>query len=227
MKKDSTFVRICLFIICLLLTAACVDNNNSQQTKIIDEEHKTFYVNGISAADGYEAVSNSLKNIGFTIDKDRESITDLPIKDGVQECDFTFIGKGFYYSANYYAKSLTNEQFSKLTYGLFDNLPSGFTLSELLEADKAEGLCDEHYRCCRIYLEWYKSGEIKMCEIQTYHDTAFPDVTEINKRLLALFPHSKIGGSYCYKTFYDDNGVEMKFIPELGTITIIKKELQQ
>ena len=102
MKKESTIMRTCLSIICLWFMVACVN----QQTKIRDEEHKTFNVNGVSALDGYEAVSNSLKNIGFTIDK-----------DGVAECDLTYVGKGFTYYVNYYAERLTNEQSSKLRAG--------------------------------------------------------------------------------------------------------------
>ena len=207
MKKDGIFMRSCLFIICLLLTVACT---NKQQTKIIDEEHKTFYINGVSALEGYKAVSNSLKNIGFTIDKDAWS-DDLNAKDGILECDYRLIGEGFYYIAFYDAKRLTNEQLSKLTYGLFDNLPSGFTLSEQLEFDKAEGLCDEDYHCCRIHLEWYRSGEIKYYSIRFKGGLSDEDEIEVNKRLSALFPHSKISNGSGYRTYYDDNGVEVYF----------------
>lgn len=185
MKVESNIMRTCLSIICLWFMVACVN----QQTKVRDEEHKTFNVNGVSALDGYEAVSNSLKNIGFTIDK-----------DGVAECDLTYVGKGFTYYVNYYAERLTNEQASKLTCGLFDNLPSGFTLN-------GNGKW-------RVYLSWYKSGEINKCIISFEDDLHMPneDAVEVNKRLSALFPHSKIGNSYCgYKTYYDDNGVEVYF----------------
>ena len=87
MERMVLSMRYFLSILCLLFIVAC----DKQQTKIIDEEHKTFYVNGVSALDGYEAVSNSLKNIGFTIDK-----------DGVAECDLTNVGKGFTYYVNYF-----------------------------------------------------------------------------------------------------------------------------
>lgn len=204
MKKDSTFIRICLFIICLLLTAACT---NKQQTKIRDEEHKTFYINGISAYE-YQAVSNSLKNMGFTIDRKAWG-DDLNAKDGILECDFRLIGGGFYYSAFYESKRLTDEQLSKLTYGLFDNLPSGFTLSKWLEAAKAEGFCDEDFYC-KIHLEWYRSGEIKHYFIRFEGYLSDEDEAEVNKRLSALFPHSKINNSG-YKTYYDDNGVKVYF----------------
>ena len=85
MKEKSTVMRICLSMICLWFMVSCVN----QQTKILDEEHKTFNINGVSALDGYESVSNSLKNIGFTIDK-----------DGVAECDLTYVGKDFTYYVN-------------------------------------------------------------------------------------------------------------------------------
>jgi len=196
MKKESTIMRTCLSIICLWFMVACVN----QQTKIRDEEHKTFNVNGVSALDGYEAVSNSLKNIGFTIDK-----------DGVAECDLTYVGKGFTYYVNYYAERLTNEQSSKLTCGLFDNLPSGFAFN-------GNGKW-------RVYLSWYKSGEINKCLISFEDNLLLPneDAVEVNKRLSALFPHSKIGNSsYGYKTYYDDNGVEVYFTNSI-TLEMEKK----
>ena len=196
MKKESTIMRTCLSIICLWFMVACVN----QQTKIRDEEHKTFNVNGVSALDGYEAVSNSLKNIGFTIDK-----------DGVAECDLTYVGKDFTYYVNYYAERLTNEQSSKLTCGLFDNLPSGFAFN-------GNGKW-------RVYLSWYKSGEINKCLISFEDNLLLPneDAVEVNKRLSALFPHSKIGNSsYGYKTYYDDNGVEVYFTNSI-TLEMEKK----
>lgn len=189
-------MRTCLSIICLWFMVACVN----QQTKVRDEEHKTFNVNGVSALDGYEAVSNSLKNVGFTIDK-----------DGVAECDLTYVGKGFTYYVNYYAERLTNEQSSKLTCGLFDNLPSGFTFN-------GNGKW-------RVYLSWYKSGEINKCIISFEDNLPLPneDAVEVNKRLSALFPHSKIGNSsYGYKTYYDDNGVEVYFTNSI-TLEMEKK----
>jgi hypothetical protein len=215
MKKGSTFVRICLFIICLLLTTACTN----QQIKIRDEEHKTFYVNGFSALDGYEAVSNSLKNMGFTIDKNYcvDWAEKDDFRDGVLKNDFRSIGEGFYYSANYYAKSLTTEQLSKLTYGLFDNLPSGFTFNK-----------NENDSICNVYLEWYMSGEIKKCRINFDVDDCLSpkDCVEVNKRLSALFPHSKIsdwGGSLLgYKNYYDDNGVSV-FFPNFTMLEISKE----
>ena len=196
MKKESTIMRTCLSIICLWFMVACVN----QQTKIRDEEHKTFNVNGVSALDGYEAVSNSLKNIGFTIDK-----------DGVAECDLTYVGKDFTYYVNYYAERLTNEQSSKLTCGLFDNLPSGFAFN-------GNGKW-------RVYLSWYKSGEINKCLISYEDNLPLPnkDAVEVNKRLSVLFPHSKVGNSsYGYKTYYDDNGVEVYFTNSI-TLEMEKK----
>ena len=187
---------ICLSMICLWGMVACVN----QQNKLLDEEHKTFNVNGVSALDGYESVSNSLKNIGFTIDK-----------DGVSECDLTYVGKDFTYYVNYYAERLTSEQSSRLSYGLFDNLPSGFAFN-------GNGKW-------RVYLSWYKSGEINKCLISFEDGLPFSneDAVEVNKRLSALFPHSKIGNSsYGYKTYYNDNGVEIYFHNNM-TLEIEKK----
>ena len=173
------------FVFMLFMLFSC----GKQQTKILDEEHKTFYVNGVSALDGYEAVSNSLKAMGFVIDK-----------DGVTECDLTDVGMDFTYYVNYYADKLSKEQASRLTCGLFDKLPSGFVF-------------DGNGKW-RVYISWYKSGEIKKCLIAFEDNLSLPneDAVEVNKRLSALFPHSKIGNStHGYKTYYDDNGVEVYF----------------
>ena len=62
MKKEIIVMRACLYMVCLCFMVACVN----QQTNIIDEEHKTFNVNGVSALDGYEVVSNSLKDLQLT-----------------------------------------------------------------------------------------------------------------------------------------------------------------
>lgn len=196
MKKVSAVMRICLSMICLWFMIACVN----QETKIIDEEHKTFYVNGVSALDGYEAVSNSLIKLGFKIDK-----------GGVQECDLTDVGRGFTYYVNYYAEKLTSIQSSRLTCGLFDNLPSGLAFN-------GNGKW-------RVYLSWYKTGEINKCLISFEDNLPLPneDAVEVNKRLSVLFPHSKIGNSsYGYKTYYDDNGVEVYFTNSI-TLEMEKK----
>ena len=172
----------------------------TKQTQIVDEEHKTFFVNGISAIDGYEAVSNSLTAIGFKIDK-----------EGVTECDLTNVGMGFTYYVNYHADKLAKEQVSRLTCGLFDNLPSGTVLD-------GEG-------SWRVFLSWYKSGEINKCLItfNEFMPLRDEDVIEINKRLSALFPHSRVGNStFGYKTYYDDNGVEVYF-PNSFTLEVEKK----
>lgn len=220
MKKENLIMRICLFIVCLSFMAACAN----QPTKIRDEEHKSFYVNGISALDGYEAVSNSLKDIGFTIDKDLDKLDEKDdVKDGVSINDFRIIGEGYYYSASYDAERLTNEQLSKLTYGLFDNLPSGI-------------YSNGNYGC-RVTLEWYPFGEIKRYFIYFYklnsevdlnyidNPLRNKDVTEVNKRLSVLFPHSKIRNSYCDdRIYYDDNGVEARF--KSFELEVEKKEIE-
>jgi hypothetical protein len=178
MKKVFSFVF-------MFFTLSCAN----QQTRIIDEEHKTFFVNGVSALDGYEAVSNSLKDLGFKMDK-----------EGVAECDLTYVGMGFTHYVNYHAEKLTNEQASRLTCGLFNNLPSGISYNE-----------DSKWR---VYLSWYQSGEINKCLItcNEFMHLVNEDAIEVSKRLSALFPHSRIGNqTYGYKTYYDDNGVEVYF----------------
>lgn len=189
MKKIIS-VSLVLFIL------SCVN----QQTKIIDAEHKSFFVNGVSALDGYEAVANSLVDMGFMMDE-----------GGVTECDLSSVGMGFTYYVNYHADKLNKEQASRLTCGLFDKLPSGINYYE-------EGKW-------RVYLQWYRSGEVKKCLItfNEFMPLKDEDAIEVNKRLSTLFPHSKIGNStYGYKTYYDDNGVEFYFQNSI-TIELEKK----
>lgn len=192
----SSILGIYLSIFCLLFMIACAN----QQAKIIDKEHKTFFINGVSALDGYESVSKSLKELGFIIDK-----------EGVAECDLTYVGRGFTYYVNYYAEKLTSEQSSKLTCGLFDNLPSGFAF-------------DGNGKW-RVFLSWYKSGEINKCLI-TFEDSlplSNEDAVEVNKRLSAMFPYSKVGNSfYGYKTYYNDFGIEVYFTNSI-TLEMEKK----
>ena len=107
---------------------------------------------------------------------------------------------GFTHYVNYHAEKLTNEQASRLTCGLFDNLPSGISYNK-----------DSKWR---VYLSWYQSGEINKCLItcNEFMNLVDEDAIEVNKRLSAIFPHSRIGNqTYGYKTYYDDNGIEIYF----------------
>ena len=186
-----------LVLLVLPLFISCGSRND----QIIDAVHKTFYVNGVSAIDGYDAVSRSLQDVGFSIDK-----------EGVKELDLTIIGRGFSYYANYYADNLTDSQVSKLTCGLFDDLPSKAIYSDI------EGW--------RVYLSWYATGEVNECIIECGGNIPLlpEDALEVNKRLAVMFPHSKIGNSRLgYKVYYDDNGVELYFTDSFR-IEIEKKQ---
>ena len=160
-----------------------------KEPKIIDETNKTFYVNGISANDGYEKIAKSLTDMGFTMDKKPEEI------------DLTYIGKPFTYIVNYNINSLTDAQASKLTGGLFDNLPSGFSFNRI------------NPKSWRVCLSWLKTGEVIHCII-TFNEFMpiidKEDCLEVNRRLTAMFPHSKITNKQeGYKSYYDDNGVKV------------------
>lgn len=189
--------KILLVLLVLSLFISCGSRND----QIIDVVHKTFYVNGVSAIDGYDAVYRSLQDVGFSIDK-----------EGVKELDLTIIGEGFSYYANHYADNLTDSQVSKQTGGLFEDLPS-----------KAIYSADEEWR---VYLSWYATGEVNKCIIECgWNIPLLPeDALEVNKRLAVMFPHSKIGNSrFGYKVYYDDNGVELYFTDSFR-IEIEKKQ---
>ncbi len=176
-----------------------------KEPKLIDETNKTFYVNGISAADGYEKIAKSLTDMGFKMGK-----------DGVHEFDLTMIGQPFTYGVNYTIKALTNAQASNLTGGVFDNLPSGISFSDI---DPNESW--------RVYLNWLKTGEVIEClitfnEFLPIYDKE--DIREVNKRLSVMFPHSKISNKeYGFKEYYDDNGVSVNF-GDSYTLIIKKKD---
>lgn len=189
-----------IILLTILFAFALPSCRKTEEKSLLDPEHKTFKVNGISAIDGYEKIANSLKEMGFKMDGE------------VTELDLTIIGKPFTYYASYTAVGLTEEQASKLTGGLFDNLPSGRPF-EAFAKDS-----------CGISLSWYKSGEVCSYTIDLGYDMPGEDYTEVNKRLSTLFPHSKIAQkSTGYKSYYDDNGVEI-FVPNSYWININKED---
>ena len=100
---------------------------------------------------------------------------------------------------------ITSKQLSKLTYGLFDNL------GEQLEFDE-----DEKIYC--TYSSWWpllsnnigKSG----CgySIEFYCWLSNEGEIEVNRRLSALFPHSKISNGGSYRTYYDNNNNSVVYL---------------
>ena len=59
--KHFSFIIFSIF----LLFVSC--SSGTESYKFLDEEHKSFYINGVSAVNGHKAVINSLENIGFQI----------------------------------------------------------------------------------------------------------------------------------------------------------------
>ena len=187
----------------LILLSFC--SCGKKEPKIIDEANKTFYVNGISAADGYEKIAKSLTDMGFVMDK-----------EGPLEVDLTLIGQPITYSVNYRIKSLTDAQASKLTGGIFDNLPSGIAFSGI-----------EPKESWRVYLSWLKTGEVVKCLI-TFNEFLpifeKEDFREVNRRLSVMFPHSKIANKQLgFKEYYDDNGVSA-YCADSYTLELEKKD---
>ena len=62
--------KILTLIFCVITILSCTPTKESY--KFLDEERKSFFVNGISAMDGYSAVIQSLEEIGFEIGKINE-----------------------------------------------------------------------------------------------------------------------------------------------------------
>ena len=65
---------------------------------------------------------------------------------------------------------------------------------------------------CGVYLSWYKSGMIEKVTIQASRTEIEEDAIEINKRLVNIFPYSKVSNSRMgYLTYYNDYGVEVYY----------------
>lgn len=192
MKKIITMTMLAL------LTLTCTSKFESY--KFLDEEHKSFYVNGVSAMDGHEAIIKGLESIGFEM-------------GDVTTCDLSYIGKGVtYYTVLKSTRPFTQQEFNCLTNGLFINLPTGdFILQEV------------NNKGCRVYLSWYRSGIVNQATIQISRYGIKEDAIEVNKRLATLFPHSRIGNSAGgYMIYYTDYGVEVFYTNDY-VISIEKK----
>lgn len=172
-----------LFLLLLpIIFFSCVKKELTYQ--ILDFEHKSFYVNGVSASEGLETVIQSIEDIGFRGYK-------------IDTVDLRCIGKGIsYYAVWENHNDLTKSQFDKLTGNLFTNLPSS---DLILEEVNNNG--------CSIFLEWYPSNILKKVVIQLSNNEYEADANEVNKRLSTIFPHSRIGNSYGYKEYFTDDNL--------------------
>lgn len=179
--------KILTLIFCAITILSCTPTKESY--KFLDEERKSFFVNGISAMDGYSAVIQSLEEIGFKIGE-------------INEVDLSIFNRGVsYYTVLASTRPFTKSEFDKLTNGLFVDLPSG---NAILDEVNTNG--------CKVYLSWYKSGLVNKATIQVSRSSIEEDAIEINKRLATLFPHSKVGNkSWGYMTYYTDYGVEVYY----------------
>ena len=179
--KHISFIIISI----LLLFVSC--SSGTESYKFLDEEHKSFYVNGISAVNGHNAVIKGLEDIGFQMGE-------------VNEVDMTIFGQGItYHTVLTSARPFTRDEFDILTNGLFVNLPSGDAI-----------LHEVNNFGCKVFLSWYKSGIIEKATIQISRSSIEQDAIEINKRLANMFPSSRIGNSSSgYLIYYTDYGVEV------------------
>ena len=95
MKKLLALVLLSLTII------SC--NTGKESYKFLDEEHKSFYVNGVSAIEGYSAVIKSLEEIGFQMGE-------------INEVDLSIINKGITYSTVLKStRPFTRHEYDQLT----------------------------------------------------------------------------------------------------------------
>lgn len=175
-----------IFFLLFIATAIISCSHNNESFKLLDDEHKTFFVNGVSAIEGNKAIINSLEEIGFEIGE-------------IEKVDLSVFGKGItYYTVLRSTRPLTKNEYNKLTNGLFADLPSGDLIYD--------EVC---HNGCGVFLSWYESGMVQQATIQASRISIEEDAIEVNKRLATIFPHSKVGNSWGYMTYYTDYGVEV------------------
>lgn len=168
--------KVFLFLATMLLLSC-----GKSEPKLIDDNGKNFYINGVSVAEGKDAIVKSLKSIGF-----KEEATE----------DISILGEANY-STFLSADKLTEEQYTRLTGGIFCNLPTGINYYEKVSRPY-------------VRLEWFTGGMVTMALVSVGENATMndKDALEVNKRLENLFPHSKITNTrFGCRTYYNDNGV--------------------
>ena len=174
----------------ILIAMAIISCTPTRETyKLLDDEHKTFFVNGVSAIEGYEAVVKGLEDIGFEM-------------GNVEKVDLSIFGQGVHlYTLLTNTRPLTRNEFGKLTNGLFVDLPSGDAILNEVNSGR-----------CGVYLSWLPSGIVNEVVVQVSNSSIKEDAIEINKRLASIFPYSKVGNkSMGFMTYYNENGVEVYY----------------
>lgn len=179
--------KICLLSLLALTIISC--NTARESYQFLDDDHKSFYINGVSASEGYNAIIKSLEEIGFQMGE-------------VNEVDLSILNKGITYSTILRSsRPFTRQEYNQLTNGLFIDLPSGDIIFD-----------EVNQNGCGVYLSWYKSGMIDKVTIQISSSEIEEDAIEINKRLASMFPYSKVGNSRMgYLTYYNDYGVDVYY----------------
>ena len=179
--------KTCMLPLLFLVVISC--NTTKESYQFLDDEHKSFYVNGVSAIEGHSAIIKSLEEIGFQMGE-------------VKEVDLSIFNKDVtYYTILKSTRPFTRHEYDQLTNGLFVNLPSEDVIFD-----------EVNQNGCGVYLSWYKSGIVNKVVIQASNSYNEEDAAEINKRLVSLFPYSKIGNSNMgYMTYYTDYGVEVYY----------------
>lgn len=179
--------KTCMLLLLAFVIISC--NTTRESYQFLDDEHKSFYVNGVSAIEGHSAIIKSLEEIGFQMGE-------------VNELDLSIFNKSITYSTVLKStRPFTRHEYDQLTNGLFLNLPSGDVIFD-----------EVNQNGCGVYLSWYKSGMIDKVTIQISSSEIEEDAIEINKRLASMFPYSKVGNSRMgYLTYYNDYGVEVYY----------------
>ena len=158
---------------------SCNGGAGTKQAEFFDTEHKTVFINGISAIGGKDAILQSLEKYGLVPEK-------------IDNIDLTIVG-GEYYEFGHAESNTHDESLADaLTYNLF----KGITIPD-----------KENIFVQLSWYKNGNVKEYRVRLGKSNADLLPNESNTVNMRLAEMFPHSKIANSRMgYKTYYDDNG---------------------
>ncbi len=174
----KTILNLVTLAAAFILTS-CNGGAGTKQAEFFDTEHKTVFINGISAIGGKDAILQSLEKYGL-------------VPETIDTINLSMIGGEYYES--YFMENNTNDESlaDVLTYNLFKDIA--------IPEKENIYVHFSSYRNGNI-----KDYSVRLGTMDA--DLTKEESNKVNMRLAEMFPHSKIANSRMgYRTYYDDNG---------------------
>lgn len=169
-----------LFVFLAVFICSC----SNKEPQILDEAHKTIFINGVSASEGKTRVIESLESLGF-----ERAYIDTIERD--------LIGGFNYVAEHFQLNNASKEVCDKLTYNLFKEYDFGIYSSI--------------YVSLSYLMDGSISGFSVTCG-ETKIDFPEEIAMKYNQKFAEMFEFSKIGNSrYGYKTYYNSNGLSLYY----------------